>query len=79
MERGTSRKGRSMRIVATAPPRGTAAALGFATVLTLWSCLPVEAAETLNRAAAAMKHVFDPHLQRLDPRLEEDVSEPSVE
>ena len=35
--------------------------------------------DELNRAAAAMKHVFDPHLQRLDPRLEEDASEPSVE
>ncbi len=33
----------------------------------------------LNRAAAAMKHVFDPYLQQLDPQLEEHVSEPSVE
>ena len=35
--------------------------------------------DELNRAAAAMKHVFDPYLQQLDPQLEEDVSEPSVE
>ena len=33
----------------------------------------------LNRAAAEMKRVFDPYLQQLDPQLEEDVSEPSVE
>ena len=33
----------------------------------------------LNRAAAAMKHVFDPYLQQLDPNLEEDVSEPLAE
>jgi len=33
----------------------------------------------LNRAAAAMKHVFDPYLQQLDAQLEEDVSEPAVE
>ena len=35
--------------------------------------------DELNRAAAAMKHVFDPYLLQLDPQLEEDVSEPSVE
>ena len=35
--------------------------------------------DELNRAAAAMKHVFDPYLQQLDPQLEEDLSEPSVE
>ena len=35
--------------------------------------------DELNRAAAAMKHVFDPYLQQLDPQLEEDVSEPSVD
>ena len=35
--------------------------------------------DELNRAAVAMKHVFDPYLQQLDPQLEEDVSEPSVE
>ena len=35
--------------------------------------------DELNRAAAAMKHVFAPYLQQLDPQLEEDVSEPSVE
>ncbi len=33
----------------------------------------------LNRAAAAMKHVFDPYLQQLDAQLEEDISEPTVE
>ena len=35
--------------------------------------------DELNRAAAAMKHVFDPHLRQLDPQLEEDVPGPSVE
>lgn len=35
--------------------------------------------DELNRAAAAMKHVFDPYLEKLDPQLDEDVSEPSVE
>jgi len=35
--------------------------------------------DELNRAAAAMKHVFDPYLQQLEPQLEEDESEPSVE
>ena len=33
----------------------------------------------LNRASAQMKRVFDPHLQQLDPRLEEDMSEPSAD
>jgi len=31
----------------------------------------------LNRAAAAMKRVFDPYVQGLDPQLEEDSSEPT--
>ena len=35
--------------------------------------------DELNRAAAAMKHVFDPYLQQLDPQLEEGVSEQAVE
>ena len=29
----------------------------------------------LNRASVEMKRVFDPHLQALDPRLEEDSGE----
>ena len=33
----------------------------------------------LNQAAAEMKRVFDPHVQRLEPQLEEDYSEPSSE
>ena len=33
----------------------------------------------LNQAAAEMKRVFDPHVQRLEPQLEEDSSEPSSE
>ena len=35
--------------------------------------------DELNQAAAAMKYVFDPYLQQLDPQLEDDVSESSVE
>ena len=31
----------------------------------------------LNRAAAAMRRVFDPHVEGLDAQLEEDSSEPS--
>ena len=33
----------------------------------------------LNRAAAAMKHVFDPYLEELDPHFEEDLAKPLVE
>ena len=33
----------------------------------------------LNRAAAAIKRVFDPHLRELDPQLENDSPEPSSE
>ena len=33
----------------------------------------------LNRAAAAMKYVFDPYLQQLNPRLEEGDSQPLAE
>ena len=33
----------------------------------------------LNRASAQMKRVFDPYVRGLDPRLEEDSSEPSTE
>ena len=32
----------------------------------------------LNQAAAEMKRVFDPHVQRLEPQLEEDSSEPFI-
>ena len=32
----------------------------------------------LNRAAAKIKRVFDPHIRELDPRLEEESSEPSA-
>ena len=35
--------------------------------------------DELNRAAAAMKRVFDPYLWRLNPQLEDEVSEPSVD
>ncbi len=35
--------------------------------------------DELNRATAAMKHVFDPYLRQLDPQLEEDGPGPSVE
>ncbi len=33
----------------------------------------------LNRAAAEMKRVFDPYIEQLDPKLEEDMLEPLVE